>query len=51
MAKQKPKREPDRLKIEGSWEEVAVRLLKVPAGSVPPRKVKPRKKAARKRTP
>lgn len=44
-AKKKPK-EPggERLKLNVSWEDAADRLLKTPAGSVPPRKVKKRKK-------
>ena len=41
------KGEPDRLKIEGSWEDAAVKLLGVKAGSVPSRQVKTRKKRAK----
>lgn len=49
MASKKPKPEPDRLKIEGSWEDAAARLLNAPAKSTPPREVKSRKKAAQNR--
>lgn len=46
MAK-KPK-ETERLKLDMTWEEAAVKLLKTPAKSTPPRQVKARKKSARK---
>lgn len=45
MAK-KPK-ETERLKLDMTWEEAAVKLLKTPAKSTPPRTVKPRKKSAK----
>lgn len=43
MDAKKPK-DPDRLKIEGNWEDAARKLLATPAKSAPPRAVKPRKK-------
>ena len=41
------KGEPDRLKIEGSWEDAARKLLGVKHGPVPARIVKGRKKKAK----
>lgn len=47
MAKKQP---PVTLKIEGSWEDVAAKLLTVPAKSVPARSTDKRKTAKKKTT-
>ncbi len=47
--KKTDKRPADTLKIEGSWEDVAARLLSVPPKSTPVRAVKARKKASKAR--
>lgn len=49
MAKGSPKERSERLKLNVTWQEAAARMLKVPAGSTPPRAVKPRKKRSPKR--
>lgn len=43
------KGEPDRLKIDGSWEDAARKLLATPAKSTPEREKYPRKKASKKK--
>lgn len=44
-----PKADPDRLKLDCTWEEAAERLLKTPRSAIPPRTIKPRKPRAKGR--